>query len=92
MGASARAAAVFQSGAFAEGDTIAFRGIEVRIDGAPAAGDRFDVDPSMYQDVFATLDRVEILHFTDLIGTEASDRHHFLVVLGPLLMIGAHRR
>lgn len=50
--------AVIQSGAFTEGETIAFRGIEVRIDGLPDAGDTFDVNPSRYQDMFATLDAI----------------------------------
>lgn len=36
--------------------SIAFRGIDVPIDGAPAAGDSFTVTPSASRDVFTTLD------------------------------------
>lgn len=43
------------SGAFAPGQTIAFRGIEVQIDNQPATGDSFQVAPSRNQDVFATV-------------------------------------
>jgi len=49
---------VIQSGSFVEGETIAFRGIEVRIEGAPATGDSFAVVPSTNQDMFATLDAI----------------------------------
>ena len=50
--------AVIQSGTFVEGETIAFRGIQVRIEGLPDAGDTFDVSPSSYQNMFATLDAI----------------------------------
>jgi flagellar hook-associated protein 3 FlgL len=50
--------AVIQSGTFTEGETIAFRGIAVRIDGPPDAGDSFNVNSSSYQDMFATLDAI----------------------------------
>jgi flagellar hook-associated protein 3 FlgL len=46
-------ATVVSSGAFAPGDTIAFRGVEFAIDGSPAGGDEFFVDPSRNQDVFS---------------------------------------
>ncbi len=52
--------AVIQSGAFTEGETIAFRGIQVRIEGLPDAGDTFNVNPSSYQDMFATLDAIAV--------------------------------
>ncbi|MGE0623987.1 MAG: flagellar hook-associated protein FlgL [Pseudomonadales bacterium] len=48
--------AVVVSGAYAPGQTIAFGGIEVRMEGAPATGDSFNVTPSVNQDLFATLD------------------------------------
>ncbi len=41
------------SNTFTPGDTIAFRGIEFTLDGAPAPGDVFDVNPSRYQDMFS---------------------------------------
>ena len=50
--------AVIQSGAYTEGETIAFRGIQVAIEGLPDTGDSFDVNPSRYQDMFATLDAI----------------------------------
>jgi flagellar hook-associated protein 3 FlgL len=38
--------------------SLAFVGIEMRIDGAPAAGDTFTVTPSANRDTFSTLDRL----------------------------------
>lgn len=43
---------------FVEGAAIAFNGIEVAIEGAPEAGDRFTVTPSRNQSVFETLSEV----------------------------------
>jgi flagellar hook-associated protein 3 FlgL len=49
--------ALITTGAFtAPGQTLAFGGIEVRIDGDPAAADTFSVTPSAYRDVFSSLD------------------------------------
>lgn len=61
--------ATIQSGIFAEGETIAFRGIEVRIEGVPEIGDSFAVTPSSNQDMFATLDAIA----TALSNTGATD-------------------
>lgn len=44
------------SGAFSAGQSIAFRGVDMRIDGDPAAGDSFTVAPSGSRDVFSMLD------------------------------------
>ncbi len=44
------------SGAYVPGDPIAFNGIEISIEGAPAAGDRFTVDPSAARSVFDVVD------------------------------------
>lgn len=52
------AAAVVASGAFQPGDAVAFRGIEVSIDGQPAAGDTFAVNPSGYQNVFEMIENL----------------------------------
>jgi flagellar hook-associated protein 3 FlgL len=49
------AAALVSSGTFAPDQAIGFRGIEVPVAGAPAAGDTFTVAPSAERDVFATL-------------------------------------
>jgi flagellar hook-associated protein 3 FlgL len=51
-------AAVISSGAFSPGDTLAFRGIEFAIDGAPQGGDEFFVAPSRNQDVFSMVDNL----------------------------------
>jgi len=52
------AAAVIAAGTFEDGDSVAFRGIEFSVDGAPAAGDVFTVSPSRYQDVFSFIDEL----------------------------------
>jgi flagellar hook-associated protein 3 FlgL len=44
------------SGAFNPGANIAFRGIELSINGQPAAADEFIVPPSGMQSIFATID------------------------------------
>ncbi len=44
---------VVASGSYADGDTITFEGLSVRLGGMPAAGDTFDVRASAGQDVFA---------------------------------------
>src|SRR5579871_202349 len=51
---------VLASGTYdpANGGSIAFRGIEVGISGAPAAGDTFTVSPSGTNSVFDTLDQL----------------------------------
>ncbi|MGI9263094.1 MAG: flagellar hook-associated protein FlgL [Woeseiaceae bacterium] len=48
-------ATVIATNTFTSGDTIAFRGIEFSLNGAPAAGDEFDVSPSQFEDVFSTI-------------------------------------
>jgi len=47
--------ALVTSGSFSAGTTIAFRGIQLAIDGVPASGDTFTVAPSQHQDVFTTI-------------------------------------
>jgi len=47
---------VLASGAFAPGDTIAAAGLQLRVDGAPAPGDGFALEPAPNRDVFATLE------------------------------------
>ncbi len=51
-------ATVISSGAFNPGDTVAFRGIEFAIDGAPLGGDEFRVAPSRNQDVFSMVNNL----------------------------------
>lgn len=43
--------------AYASGQAITFDGIQVEVSGAPATGDTFDVQPSVNQGIFATLDK-----------------------------------
>jgi flagellar hook-associated protein 3 FlgL len=43
------------SGSYTDGQSIAFRGVQVTINGAPAAGDIFSVAPSANQSVFTTV-------------------------------------
>lgn len=47
---------VVHTDAFQPGDTIAFRGIELTVDGSPAAADEFTVAPSGFRNVFETID------------------------------------
>ena len=50
------AANLVASGSFQSGDSIAFRGIQITIDGQPAAGDEFDLSPSRFQNMFESVD------------------------------------
>jgi flagellar hook-associated protein 3 FlgL len=43
---------------FTSGQTIAFGGVSVKITGAPAAGDSFDIAPARKTDVFSMLDEL----------------------------------
>lgn len=47
--------AVIGTGAYASGEGISVGGLNLRVDGAPAAGDSFSVGPAQTQDVFAML-------------------------------------
>lgn len=49
-------AAVVATGTFESGGTIAFNGIQLSIEGEPAAGDEFDVSPSVNDNMFAMID------------------------------------
>jgi len=51
-------AAIITSGTFQPGDTLAFRGIEVTLDGQPEAADEFSILPSRFQDVFSVVDNL----------------------------------
>lgn len=43
------------SGTYTKGESIAFAGVQMKIDGQPAAGDSFSVGPSGTRDIFATV-------------------------------------
>ncbi len=49
---------VIATGAYVDGESIAFQGIQVKITGAPDASDSFVVAPSGHQDMFGTLDAI----------------------------------
>ena len=51
--------ALVVAGAFTPTQSLTFAGVELRIDGAPAAGDTFTVTPAAQRDVFSTLDRLD---------------------------------
>jgi flagellar hook-associated protein 3 FlgL len=61
-------AAVISSGAYESQGSIAFRGIEISLDGEPQTGDEFLVEPSRYQDVFST-----IRQLADAVGAPVGD-------------------
>ena len=44
------------SGPFPSGDTLSISGLSIKIDGVPAAGDEFNIGPSVSRDLFATVD------------------------------------
>ena len=50
--------ALVVAGAFTPTQSLTFAGVELRIDGSPAAGDTFTVAPAAQRDVFSTLDRL----------------------------------
>jgi flagellar hook-associated protein 3 FlgL len=66
------ASALIVAGTFAPSQSLAFAGIELRIDGAPAAGDTFTVRPAAQRDVFSTLDRLATA--IDASAVSAADR------------------
>jgi len=47
---------VVKTGTYAAGESIGFGGLNMRIDGAPATGDSFQIGASTNKDVFSTLD------------------------------------
>ncbi len=46
---------VVSSGSYTDGQSIAFRGVQVTLSGAPASGDSFTVAPSVNQGLFSTV-------------------------------------
>ncbi|MFK7955624.1 MAG: flagellar hook-associated protein FlgL [Lysobacterales bacterium] len=47
-----------ETGTFAEPGTISFRGADMSFVGTPQAGDTFDIQSNVFQDVFTTLDEL----------------------------------
>lgn len=56
------------AGTFTSGGSIAFQGIQFRLDGEPAAADEFQVSPSRFQSVFDTVKQL-----ADAVDTSVSD-------------------
>jgi flagellar hook-associated protein 3 FlgL len=46
---------VVGTGSFDDGESIAFAGLQIKLDGAPAAGDAFEIGPAGVRDVFGTI-------------------------------------
>ncbi len=61
-------ATVIAVGAYQSGQSIGFQGIAFTIDGQPAAGDEFLVEPSRYQSMFQTVQTI-----VDTLDTGVSD-------------------
>jgi flagellar hook-associated protein 3 FlgL len=64
--------ALVGAGAYSEGQSIQFRGIQLTLTGAPADGDQFRVDAAATQDLFVTLQQV--IDFAQSPGASASER------------------
>lgn len=64
--------ATVAGGAYVAGTAIAFRGVQLTLDGAPAAGDAFSVQPAPAQDLFATVKA--LVDAASAPGTTASGR------------------
>lgn len=45
-----------QTGTYAPGDTLSVQGLQLRLNGTPAAGDAFSLGPAAPQNIFSTLD------------------------------------
>lgn len=52
---------VIQSGAYASGQTISFRGVALSLSGTPATNDSFSVGPAPSSDIFAIVDQLASL-------------------------------
>lgn len=71
------------AGAYTAGNAIQFRGIQVAVDGAPAAGDQFRVAASGTEDVFTTLNRLSATLSAST--TTPSERAQFTTNIGSVL-------
>lgn len=67
-------ATVLSSGPYAAGDSITAAGVQVKLTGAPATGDAFNVAPAPRQDVFATLQALADALETPAAGGASSAR------------------
>jgi flagellar hook-associated protein 3 FlgL len=68
--------ALVSSGSFTAGQSIAFRGIALRVDGNPAAGDTFTAAPAATRDVFGMLnDMIAALESPSSNGAQRAQLH-----------------
>jgi flagellar hook-associated protein 3 FlgL len=68
--------ALVSSGTFTSGQSIAFRGIELGVDGSPAAGDTFTAAPAATRDVFGMLgDMIAALESPSSNGAQRAQLH-----------------
>ena len=63
--------AVVTSGTYTAGQTISFSGLQVTLSGQPAAGDSFNVAPSIHQSVFTTVQNLINALQTGVSGTNS---------------------
>lgn len=77
-------ATVVASGSYAPGTTISFGGAAVEIDGQPATGDSFAVQPSANQSIFATVQQF-IAGLSASTGTPATEAQFQNRINGALL-------
>ena len=68
------------AGTFAPGDAISFLGIQIQVDGDPAAGDSFSATPSVNQDVFTTV--LNIITALETLGDQAAQRAQVNNIVG----------
>lgn len=72
------------NGTYATGTTIAFRGVQLEILGAPATGDSFTVAPSGHEDVFSTI--VDFLDALENSDDSATGRAVFSNVINGVML------
>lgn len=77
-------AALVAAGTYAQGQSLAFLGIDIELSGSPAAGDVFTVAPSTSQDIFTTLDN--LIASLELARPGAAERAQLNTEVGQLML------
>ncbi len=68
---------VVATGTYAEGQAIAFGGVNIELSGAPAAGDGFSVTPSSSHDLFTTVQNlIDAFETPVALGTQSAQLHN----------------
>ncbi|RXR02673.1 flagellar hook-associated protein FlgL [Pseudoxanthomonas composti] len=71
--------AAVSTGSYADGETIAVQGLEMKIIGAPATGDSFSIGPAGTRDIFSTISNlVSTLQTPTVTATDKAERHNAL--------------